>query len=67
MGEERGMWLIAVIDFLFISKRVRSVIGFKQVWRVDLVSELPRIVAYGVSFPFDEVLEPSRLPMTSVV
>ena len=42
-------------------------IGFKQVWRVDLVSGFPRIVTFGVSFPFDEILELPRPPMTSVV
>jgi hypothetical protein len=43
------------------------VIGFKQVWCMDLVSGLPRIVTFGVSFPFDEILESLRPPMMSVV
>ena len=42
-------------------------IGFKQVRCVNLVSGLPRIVTFGVSFPFDEILELSRPPMMSVV
>ena len=51
----------------FIYQRIRSVIGFEQVRRVDLVSRFPCVVTFGVSFPFDEVLELSRPPMTSVV
>ena len=42
-------------------------IGFKQVRCVDSVSGFPGIVTFGVSFPFDEVLEPLRPPVTSVV
>ena len=42
-------------------------IGFKQVWGVDLVSGFPRIVTFWISLPFDKILEPSRPPMTSVV
>jgi hypothetical protein len=42
------------------------VIGFHQVRRVDLFDGLPGVVAFGVSFPFDEVLEPPRSAMTSV-
>ena len=42
-------------------------IGFKQIWRMDLISGFPRIVTLGVSFPFDEILELPRPPMTSVI
>ena len=42
-------------------------IGFKQIRGVDLVSGLPRVVAFGVSLPFDEVLELPRSSMASVI
>jgi len=42
------------------------VIKFDEVGRMDLIGVFPSIVAFGISFPFDEVLEYSRLPMTSV-
>jgi hypothetical protein len=31
-------------------------IEFDEVWRVDLISFFPGVVAFGISFPFDEVL-----------
>jgi hypothetical protein len=38
-------------------KGVGSVIGFNQVRRMDLFNGLPGVVAFGIFFPFDEVLE----------
>ena len=42
-------------------------IDFEQIWRVDLVSGFPHIVTFGVSFPFDEILELLRPSVTSVI
>ena len=42
-------------------------IEFDELGRMHLVSWFPCIVTFGVSFPFDEVLEPSGPAMTSVV
>jgi len=42
------------------------VIEFDKVWCIDLIGVLPSIVAFRVSFPFDEILEGSGLSMTSV-
>jgi hypothetical protein len=41
-------------------------IGFEDVWGVNLRGWFPSVIAFQVSFPFDKVLESSRLPMTSV-
>jgi len=43
------------------------VIGFKEIWSMELVSWLPGVVTFGVPFPFDEVLECSGSSMTLVV
>jgi len=45
---------------------VSFVIEFDEIRGVDLIGIFPGIVAFGVSFPFDEVLEFSRSSMTSV-
>jgi len=45
---------------------VPFVIKFDEVRGVGLIGVFPSIIAFGVSFPFDEVLEPSRSSMTSV-
>ena len=42
-------------------------IKFDKFRGVHLVSWLPCVVTFGVSFPFDEVLESSGPAMTSVV
>ena len=42
-------------------------IKFDELWSMHLVSWFPCIVTFGVSFPFDEVLESSSPTMTSVV
>jgi hypothetical protein len=47
-------------------ERVASVIEFDEVWGVCLIGVFPSVVAFGVSFPFDEVLELSRLSLTPV-
>ena len=42
------------------------VIGVSELWSVDLVSWLPGVIHFQVSYPFDEVLEsssPSGAPM----
>ena len=41
-------------------------IEFDQFWRMDLIGIFPSIVTFGVSLPFDEVLEHPRPSMTSV-
>jgi len=45
---------------------VSLVIKFDEVRGMGLIGVFPGIVAFGVSFPFDEVLEFSRSSMTSV-
>jgi len=45
---------------------VSLVIEFDEIRGMDLTGVFPSIVAFGVSFPFDEVLELSRSSMTSV-
>ena len=42
-------------------------IEFNQVWGVYLISWFPCVVALSVSFPFDEVLEPLRSPVMTVI
>ena len=42
-------------------------IKFDELRSVHLVSWLPCVVTFRVSFPFNEVLEPSSPTMTSVV
>ena len=38
-------------------ERVISVIEFDQVWGMCLIGVFPGIVAFGVPFPFDQVLK----------
>jgi len=47
-------------------ERISLVIKFDEVGRMDLISIFPSIVAFGISLPFDEVLEHSGSSMTSV-
>jgi len=47
-------------------ERVPFVIKFDEVRGMNLIGVFPSIVAFGVSFPFDEVLELSRSSMMSV-
>jgi len=47
-------------------ERISFVIKFDEVGRMDLIGVFPGIVTFGVSFPFDEVLEHSGSSMTSV-
>jgi len=42
-------------------------IKFDEVGRMDLIGVFPSVVTFGVSLPFDEVLEGLRLSMMSVV
>jgi hypothetical protein len=41
-------------------------IGFDQLWGMHLAGRFPCVVAFGISLPLEEVLELSRLSMTSV-
>jgi len=41
-------------------------IEFDEVWCMDLIGVFPSIVTFGVSLPFDEILEHPRSSMTSV-
>ena len=52
---------------LFIFERVLSVIGFNELWSVDLVSWFPGVVCFWVSFPFDEILKGSSPASISVI
>jgi len=45
---------------------VSFVIKFDEVGRMDLIGVFPSIVAFGVSLPFDEILECSGSSMMSV-
>ena len=47
-------------------ERVPFVIKFDEVGRMDLIGIFPSIVAFGISFPFDEVLEHSGSSMMLV-
>ena len=40
---------------------------FEEVWSVNVLDWFPGVVTFGVPFPFHEVLERSRFPVTSVV
>ncbi|SRR5229473_3272764 len=51
----------------FIVKRVLSVIGFNELWGVDLISWFPSVISFWISLPFDQVLEGSRPPRMSVI
>ena len=42
-------------------------IEFDEFGGVYLICWFPCVVTFGVSFPFDEILEPSGSAMTSVV
>ena len=42
-------------------------IEFDEFWGMYLISWFPCVVTFRVSLPFDEILEPSSLTMTSVV
>jgi hypothetical protein len=48
-------------------KRVFSVVGRYQCRRVDLVSWLPGVIAIGVPFPFDEVLNTPFVAVEAVI
>jgi hypothetical protein len=43
-----------------------TVIGFEEIWGMNLRCWFPSVVALRVSFPLDKVLQGSRSPMTSV-
>jgi len=47
-------------------ERVVFVIKFDEVWGMDLIGVFPSIVTFGVSLPFDEVLEHPRPSMMSM-
>ena len=51
----------------FIVKRVLLVIGFNELQRMDLVSWFPSVIGFRITLPFDQVLESSRPPRTSVI
>ena len=51
----------------FIFKRMLSVIGFNDLWGVNLVSWFPGIVRFWVSSPLDEVLESSSPASMSMI
>jgi len=54
------------VSSFYLLERVAFVIKFDEVGRMGLIGVFPGIVAFGVSFPFDKVLELSRLSMMSV-
>jgi hypothetical protein len=41
-------------------------VGFDEIWGVDLRGWFPSVIALWVSFPLDEVLQSSGPPMTLV-
>jgi len=50
----------------YLLERVPFVIKFDKVRRMDLIGVFPSVVAFGISLPFDEVLEHSGSSMMSV-
>jgi len=50
----------------YLLEGVSLMIEFDEVGRMDLIGIFPSIVALGISFPFNEVLECSRSSMTLV-
>ncbi len=48
-------------------KGVLSVIGFNELYHVDLVSWFPSVIGFRVALPFDQVLEGSRPPRMLVI
>jgi len=63
-------WKIGIlkrkVSSFYALERVSFVIEFDEVRGVGLIGVFPGIVAFGISFPLDEVLELSRPPMMSV-
>jgi len=59
--------LLAAFLAPFILKRILLVIGFNELWSMDLVSWLPGIVHFGIALPFDQVLEGLRPSRMSVI
>ena len=47
-------------------KGIVLMIKFNEVRHMDLIGIFPGVIAFGISFPFDEVLEHPRPSMTSV-
>jgi hypothetical protein len=45
---------------------VLSVVGFEEIWGVNLCDWFPSVVAFRVPFPLDKVLQGSGPPMMSV-
>jgi len=41
-------------------------IEFDEVWGMNLIGVFPSVIAFGVSFPFNEILEHPRPSMTLV-
>jgi len=54
------------VSSFYLLERVPFVIKFDEVGCMDLIGVFPSIVAFRVSFPFDEVLEHSGSSMMSV-
>jgi len=50
----------------YLLERVVSVIEFDEVWCMDLISIFSSVITFGISLPFDEILEGSGMSMTSV-
>ncbi len=48
-------------------KGVLSVIGFNELYHVDLVSWFPSVIGFRVALPFDQVLEGLRPPRILVI
>jgi len=54
------------VSSFYLLERVPFVIKFDEVGHMGLIGIFPGVVAFGISFPFDEVLEHSGSSMTSV-
>ena len=52
---------------LYSVQRVASVILFNQHWGLYVVSGFPRVVTFGVSQPFYEILQLFSSPMMSMI
>jgi len=54
------------VSSFYLLEGVPLMIKFDEVRHMDLIGVFPSIVAFGVSLPFDEVLEHSRPSMMLV-
>jgi hypothetical protein len=58
-----GEWVEGLTTFMLDLSSFHSFLGgglvieFDEVWHVDLIGVLPGVVAFGVTLPFDQILQ----------